>query len=39
MKKNKLKLKLIEKDNNYDGIYYIDQYKRIWVNNNDKILE
>jgi hypothetical protein len=36
MKKNKLKLKLIEKDNNYDGIYYIVQYKRIWVNNNDK---
>ena len=23
MKKNKLKLNLFEKDNNYDGIYYI----------------
>ena len=39
MKKNKLKLKLIEKDNNYDGIYYIDQYKRIWINLDDKIMK
>lgn len=38
-KKNKLKLKLLEKDNNFDGIYYIDQFKRMWVNIDNKIIK
>ena len=35
----KLKLKLLEKDNNYEGIYYIDRYKRIWLKEGNKYIK
>ena len=38
-KKNKLKLKRLEKDNNYEGIYYIDRYKRIWLKEGNKYVK
>ena len=38
-KKNKLKLKRLEKDNNYEGIYYIDRYKRIWLKEGNKYIK
>ena len=39
MKQKKLKLKLLEKDNRYEGIYYIDKYKRVWLKENDKYIK
>lgn len=35
----KLKLKLLEKDNNYSGVYYIDQYKRIWLKEENRYIK
>ena len=33
-----IRLKSLEKDNNYDGTYYIDQYKRVWLAINDQCI-